>query len=154
MFQKMRKSLGNKRNYISDAQIKEISEIYSRFEEGENCKIFNNEYFGYTKITVERPLMENGKVVKDGKGKPKPDSSLRDYEKVPLTADIDDYFEKEVKPHVPDAWMDRSKDKVGYEINFTKYFYKYKPLRSSEEIKSDILELERETEGLLKEILD
>ena len=154
MFQKMRKSLGNKRNYISDSQIKEISEIYSRFEEGENCKIFNNKYFGYTKITVERPLMENGKVVKDGKGKPKPDSSLRDYEKVPLTADIDDYFEKEVIPHVPDAWMDRSKDKVGYEINFTKYFYQYKPLRSREEIKSDILALERETEGLLKEILD
>ena len=154
MYQKMRKSLGNKRNYISDAQIKEISEMYSRFEEGENCKIFDNEYFGYRKITIERPLMENGKVGKDGKGKSKPDSSLRDYEKVPLTADIDDYFEREVKPHVPDAWMDRSKDKVGYEINFTKYFYQYKPLRSREEIKSDILALERETEGLLKEILD
>ena len=154
MFQKMRKSLGNKRNYISDEQIGQITEIYTRFEEGENCKIFDNEYFGYTKITVERPLRENGEIVRDSKGKPKPNSSLRDYEKVPLTEDVNEYFEREVKPHVPDAWMDRTKDKVGYEINFTKYFYKYKPLRPSEEIKMDILELEMETQGLLNEIFE
>ena len=70
-----------------------------------------------------------------------------------LKEDIDEYFEREVIPHVPDAWMDRSKDKIGYEINFTKYFYKYTPLRSLKEIKKDILALEKETEGLLKEIL-
>jgi len=152
-YKKMRKSLGNKRNYITDEQIKEITDICTSFKEGENCKIFDNEDFGYTKITVERPLIENDKVVRDNKGNPKPDSSLRDYEKVPLKDDIDEYFEREVKPHVPDAWMDRLKDKVGYEINFTKYFYKYKPLRAIEEIKTDILTLEEETEGLLKEIL-
>lgn len=84
----------------------------------------------------------------------KADSSLRDYEKIPLKDDIDAYFEREVKPHVPDAWMDRSKDKVGYEISFTKYFYEYQPLRSLAEIKADILKLEAETEGLLGEILE
>lgn len=154
MYQKMRKSLGNKRNYISNEQIGQITEIYTRFEEGENCKIFDNEYFGYTKVTIERPLKENGEIVRDSRGNPKPDSSLRDYEKVPLKDDIDEYFEREVKPHVPDAWMDRSKDKVGYEINLTKYFYKYSPLRPSEEIKVNILELEMETQGLLNEIFE
>ena len=152
-FTKMKKSLGNKRNYISDNQISEISKIYTNFEEGENCKIFDNDHFGYAKVTVERPLIKNDKVVRDKKGNPKPDTSLRDYEKIPLKGDIDEYFDREVKPHVPDAWMDRNKDKVGYEINFTKYFYKYKPLRPLDEIKADILKLEDETEGLLKEIL-
>ncbi|AQQ71165.1 putative type I restriction enzymeP M protein [Limihaloglobus sulfuriphilus] len=151
---KMRKSLGSKRNFITDEQISQITGIYESFEEGEYCKIFDNEDFGYTKVTVERPLMKNGKVLKDKQGRPKPDGKLRDFEKIPLKQDIDEYFEKEVKPHVPDAWMDRSKDRVGYEVNFTKYFYKYKPLRPLEEIKADILALENETEGLLKEILE
>jgi len=154
MYQKLRKNLGSKKNYISDEQIKKITEIYTRFEKDENCKIFDNEYFGYTKVTVERPLKENGEIVRDSRGNPKPDSSLRDYEKVLLTDDIDEYFEREVKPHLLDAWMDRSKDKVGYEINFTKYFYKYKLLRPSEEIKADILGLEMETQGLLNEIFE
>lgn len=152
MYEKMRRGLGEKRNYISNEQIKKITQIYTKFEEGEDCKIFDNDDFGYTKVTVERPLVENGKVAKDKQGKPKPDTSLRDYEKVPLEDDIDDYFEKEVKPHILDAWMDRGKDKVGYEVNFTRYFYKYTPLRSLEEIKSDFLALEEETEGLSKEI--
>ena len=153
-YNKMKKSLGNKRCYITDEQIAEITKILTSYEEGEFCKIFDNEDFGYTKVTVERPLIQKGKVVKDKDGNPKQDSSLRDYEKIPLKDDIDAYFEKEVKPHVPDAWMDRSKDKVGYEISFTKYFYKYKPLRLLDEIKTDILALEKETEGLLKEILE
>ncbi len=150
---KMRKSLGNKRNYITDQQIQEITSIYLAFENGELSKVFDTEDFGFTKVTVERPQMKNGKVVKDRSGNPKPDTSLRDYEKIPLKEDIDAYFEREVLPHVPDAWMDRSKDKIGYEINFTKYFYKYQPLRPLDEIKADILALEQETDGLLKEIL-
>jgi len=153
-YQKMRKSLGNKRNYITDEQIEQISKIYTQFEEGEYCRIFDNEDFGFTKVTMERPLVENGVVRRDSNGNPKPDPKLRDYEKIPLKQDVDDYFEREVKPHVPDAWMDRSKDKIGYEINFTKYFYKYQPLRSLDEIKADILALEQETEGLLKSILE
>ena len=151
-FAKMRKSLGSKRNYITDDQIKEIFGIYTAFEEEEYCKIFDNDHFGFTKVTVERPLIADGQVVKDKKGNPKPDSSLRDSEKIALKQDINEYFEKEVKPHVPDAWMDRSKDKIGYEINFTKYFYKYKPLRPLDEIKTDILSLEEEAQQLMKEI--
>lgn len=141
-------------NEITDEQIQQTTDIYTSYQDGESCKIFDNEDFGYTKVTVERPEMKKGKVVKDKQGNPKPDTALRDYEKIPLKQDIDEYFAKEVLPHVPDAWMDREKDKIGYEINFTKYFYQYKPLRPLEEIKKDILALENETEGLLKEILE
>jgi type I restriction enzyme M protein len=154
-FEKMRKSLGNKRNYLTDRQIEEVTRIYAEFREVEHCKIFKNEDFGYTKVTVERPLRdEKGEIVKDNKGNPKPDSGLRDTESIPLTDDIEEYFRREVLPHVPDASMDRTKDKVGYEISFTKYFYKYQPLRPLKDITADILALEKETEGLLKAIIE
>jgi type I restriction enzyme M protein len=152
-YEKMRKSLGFKRKYLSDKQIEDITQIYADFKEGEFCKIFDNADLGYTKVTIERPLMENGKMVKDKNKNPKPDSSLRDYEKISLKEDIDAYIKREVMPHVPDAWPDRTKDKIGYEINFTKYFYQYTPLRPLDAIKKDILALEKETEGLLQEIL-
>lgn len=154
MFENMTKSLGNKRHVISDSQIEEITRIYGEYTEGKYCKIFDNEDFGYTRITVERPLKENGQVVLDRKGNPKPDTSLRDNEDVPLKENIQEYFEREVLPHVPDAWIDESKHKVGYEINFTRYFYEYKPLRSLDEIRADILKLEDETSGAIKQILD
>lgn len=244
-FKKMARSLGNKRNEISDEHIVEVTKIYGAFKNGEFCKIFPSEYFGYTRVTVERPLrlnfqasperiarldqqsgflnlakskkkgkeglkeIEEGEVFQkeikkalanigadkifknrekfieavestglklkapvmkavlaalserddtadiccDKDGKPEADAELRDAENVPLSDNIDDYFKREVLPHVPDAWMDRSKDKVGYEINFTKEFYKYTPLRSLEEIRNDILALEKETEGLMDEVL-
>lgn len=153
-YKKMSKSLGNKRNEISDEQIEKITKIYEEFKQDEYCKIYDNEDFGYWQITVERPLKdEKGNIVLDKNGKTKADSNLRDTEIIPLKDNIDEYFKKEVLPHVPDAWMDRSKDKQGYEINFTKYFYKFKPLRSLEEIKNDILKLEKESEGLLSEIV-
>jgi type I restriction enzyme M protein len=94
---------------------------------------------------------ENAEPVTDD-GQPLPDSELRDYENVPLKEDIDEYFQREVLPHVPDAWMDRNKDKVGYEISFTKYFYEYAPLRSTTEIAAELLKLDEETENLLREI--
>ncbi|MDQ3847051.1 MAG: type I restriction-modification system subunit M [Bacteroidota bacterium] len=153
-YQKMTRSLGNKRNEISDEQIKTITRIYGDFTEEEYCKIFDNEDFGYYRLTVERPLLENGKPVMDKKGTLKPDADLRDYENVPLKEDIEAYFQREVKPHVPDAWIDQSKTRVGYEINFTRYFYKYQPLRSLEEIRADILKLEQETEGMIHQIVD
>src|SRR3989338_8046355 len=249
-FNKMTRSLGNKRNEISDEHIAEVTKIYGAFKNGEFSKIFPNEYFGYTRVTVERPLRlnfqtsydriarldqqsgfvnlakskkkgregikeveegeklqkairamlagidgthfyknrekfvmvmeatidkaelkikapvikailealserpETADVCKDTDGKPEPDSELRDYENVPLMDNIEAYFKREVLPHVPDAWMDRNKDKVGYEINFTKEFYKYKSLRSLEEIRNDILALEKETEGLMDEVLE
>jgi type I restriction enzyme M protein len=153
-FQKVPRSLGNKRNEISPDQIEKITKIYGSFKEGEFCKIFNNDYFGYSRVTVERPLLgEDGKPIKDKKGNAKTDSDKRDYENIPLTESIKEYFKREVLPHVPNSFIDESKTKIGYEINFTKYFYKYRPLRSLEQIRSDILNLEKETEGLLKGVL-
>ena len=154
MFEKMSKALGNKRNMISDKQMSEITRIYGEFKEGEFCKIFDNEDFGYSRIVVERPLLENGKVVLDKKGKPKSDASVRDNEDVPLKDNIEEYFKREVLQHVPDAWIDHTKTKIGYEVNFTRYFYKYKPLRSLDEIRADILKLEMETDGMIKTILE
>lgn len=152
-FKKMSKSLGNKRNELTDEHINNITSIYGAFEEGEYCKIFDNEDFGYRKVTVERPTLKNGKPVIDRSGNPKPDSSLRDTENIPLKEDIQAYMEREVLPHVPDAWVDDKKTNVGYEINFTKYFYQYKPLRSLGEIRADILALEEDTEDLINEVI-
>lgn len=248
-FVKMTRSLGNKRNEISEDQIAKITEIYGDFKEDEYCKIFDNGDFGYWRVTVERPLrlnfqasedriallenetafmnlsksnkkgasgikeaeegrkeqerireilreMDVTKIYKnrdefesaldeqfkksgfaltapirksimnalserdgttdicvDKKGNPEPDAQLRDYENVPLKDDIQAYFKREVLPHVPDAWIDESKTIKGYEVNFTKYFYKYKPLRSLEEIRNDILALESETDGMIKEVI-
>ncbi len=244
-FKKMRRSLGYKRQYLTDDDIKEILEYYSKFDRSKNVKIFDNEEFGYTKVTVERPLQLNFCVcderlddlyavkafsklaeskkedpeeklkeeevgqkkqeeiitalrtigsslykdwdefeskitqalkglklspafvknimmalsehddtadyVNDNKGNKKSDSALRDSEKIPLKQDIKEYFEKEVKPYYPDAWMDRKKDKIGYEINFTQYFYKYIPPRPLEEIEKDIKRVTKEIEELIKE---
>lgn len=248
-YQKMRKSLGNKRNEITEEQIKEITRIYGEFKENEYCKIFDNEDFGYQKIVVERPLrlnfqvteerinnlynetafnnlakskkkgtaglkeIEEGKKLQqqiietlgtmdstivyknreefttllknafknrgislnstllkailsalsekdetadicvDSKGNPEPDPDLRDTENVPLKEDIHEYFEREVKPHVPDAWIDESKTKIGYEIPFTRHFYKYQPLRPSEEIMKEIIELEKSISEKLKKVM-
>jgi type I restriction enzyme M protein len=248
-YQKMRKSLGNKRNEISDDQIAEIARIYGALKESEYCKIFDNDDFGFRKITVERPLrlnfmvnderienlkndsgfiklaesrkkgavalqeIEEGKALQkriieilktmdstklyknrdefikalknsfnsnglsfdtsslkmllsmlsekdetadictDSKGRPEPDADLRDTENVPLKEDIYAYFEREVKPHVPDAWIDEDKTKVGYEIPFTRHFYKYQPLRPSEEILKEIIALEESIREQLKKVI-
>src|SRR6266566_688776 len=153
-YKRMSRNLGDKRNEISDEQIKKITKIYDDFEKGEHTKIFDNDDFGYWQVTIERPLRDDkGNVELDKKGNPKPDASLRDTEIIPLKENIDEYFQKEVLPYVPDAWLDRSKDKKGYEIKFTKYFYIFQSLRSLEEIRNDILELEKETEGLLKKVI-
>ena len=247
-FVKMRKSLGNKRNLISDDQIQEVARIFGAFEESEHSKIFDNDDFGYRKITVERPLrlsfavtpdrlaalestrafealstsrksgkekakeeergralqqdilaalakLPAGKVWKardaftaeldavlddaglripapvrkanlaacserddtadvclDPSGNPEPDPELRGTENVPLKEDIHEYFEREVKPHVPDAWIDEEKTKVGYEIPFTRHFYKYVPPRPLEEIEKDIRELEGDIAKALAEV--
>ena len=160
-FDKMKKNLGDKGVFISDTHIRQLVGLYGNFEENEHCKIYPNEFFGYTKVTVERPLIEKREilgeekefVVRDKRGNPKPDTALRDSERVPLTAEVDDYYQREVKPHVPDSWVDRKKDKVGYEINFNQYFYQYTPLRSLREIADELLALERKNEGLLNEVL-
>lgn len=153
-YKKMSKSLGDKRNELSDQHIADITKLYGEFNESEHCKIFDNTDFGYSKVTVERPTRNaKGEIAKDKNGKPKADSSLRDTENIPLKEDIQAYMKREVLPHVPDAWIDDAKTNVGYEINFTKYFYQYKPLRSLEVIKADILAIEQETDGLIKEVI-
>lgn len=154
LFEKRRKALGNKRNDIPEEAIQEITRLYGDFATSEVSLIFNNENFGYTKIVVERPLRdENGDLVLK-KGKKQPDSSLRDTENVPLTEDIKEYFEREVLPFAEDAWIDKKKSKVGYEIPFTRYFYKYEAPKPSAEIMAEIMELEMELSGSLEEVFD
>ena len=222
-----KRSLGNKRRHIADEQIDEIVRLYGRFEDSECSKILDNADFGYTRVTVERPLrlryqmtiedkarfldvcpylLDDVQAIdkalgrelmydwnsvweciagilherqprwkkveqrlfrdvfteKDAQGEPvrkgvagngyEPDASLRDFENVPLKEDIDAYFEREVCPYIPDAWMDRGKDKVGYEINFNRYFYKHTPPRSLEEIDAELKQAEEKIMRLLQEV--
>jgi type I restriction enzyme M protein len=158
-WQKMRKSLGSKRKELSDEHIAEITRLFG------NCKkvtrdgvpisrIFKNTEFGYRTITVERPLRdEKGKIVLGTKGKlkgqPQPDANLRDTENVPLGEDVAAYFKREVLPHAADAWIDREKTKVGYEIPFNRHFYVFKPPRELAEIDA---ELKGVTDRILKMI--
>lgn len=236
-FQKMRKSLGNKRHELSDEHIAEITRIYGEFAEGEHCKLFEGREFGYRKITVERPLRlnfqasperierlqeqkalrkrtdqdavlallrampgelmqqrpafeaalksaakaagvrldaplkkailaalserdETAPVCLDAKGNPEPDPELRDTEQVPLGEDVGEYMAREVLPYVPDAWVseaardpqDDGRGKVGYEINFNRYFYVYVPPRPLEEIQADIRELEMQIVRMLGDV--
>lgn len=149
-----RKSLGNKRNELTQEHINALLKLYEDFEENEYSKIFKNEDFGYYQLTVEQPKKNRkGEIQKDSKGNPKADSKKRDKENVPLSADVEQYFENEIKPHVPDAWIDFDKTRIGYEINFTKYFYEYKCLRPAAEIKSEIVDLEKDIAGLLNDLL-
>ena len=147
------KSLGNKRKLIDDKNIAEIVKIYTAFEESNISKLFDEEDFGYTKVTIERPLYnEKGeKVVK--RGIVQVDTSRRDTEIIPLKRDIDEYIKEEVLPYVPDAFADRSKDKIGYEIPFTRYFYKYTPPRNSDVILAEIVENEASVQEVLKAVL-
>ena len=171
-FEKMTKSLGNKRKKIAEngeeKGIGFITKLYGDFEENEFVKIYPNDFFAYHRITVEEPLRdEKGKIIRNSKKEPKPDTSLRDYENIPFLREvethgrvsllphtIEEYFEREVKPSLPFAWIDHSKTKVGYELNFTKYFYEFKPLRSLSNIKDEILKLEETTVELEKKVLE
>jgi type I restriction enzyme M protein len=249
-FKKMRKSLGNKRHEICEPQRDEITRLYGEFQEGEHVRIFDNEDFGFRRITVERPLRlnfavtedrlaalqadasfqalatskkrkdrktaeaeaaggreqqaailqalkplaaeglvknretfaekvkaafkqagvkvasalfgkillalaqrdETAEVCTDAKGNVEPDPELRDYENVPLKEDVAAYMACEVLPHVPDAWVDASKTKVGYEIGFNRYFYKYTPPRPLDEIEADLKKIEKEIADMLVEV--
>lgn len=222
-----KRSLGDKRRHMTIAQVDEIVRLYGKFEEGPRSKIFDNADFGYTRITIERPLRLRYQMTiedkarfldacphllddvqdidqvlgrqpymdwpavwdeieallkkrgsrwkaaeqklfrsvftqRDHNAKPVPaadrgsgieaDADLRDFENVPLKENVDAYFEREVKPHVPDAWMDRSKDKVGYEINFNRHFYVFTPPRSLATIDADLNAAEEEVVRLLREV--
>ena len=222
-----KRSLGDKRRHMTATQIDDIVRLYGAFEEGPQSKIFANADFGYTRVTIERPLrlryqmttddkarfldacphlLDDVQVIdkelgrepcldwpatwdaieallkkhgsrwkateqklfrsvftqRDAKGEPVPvsgrgsgfeaDADLRDFENVPLVEGVEMYFEREVRPHVPDAWMDRSKDKVGFEINFNRYFYVFTPPRGLTEIDVDLKAAEDEIVRLLREV--
>ena len=153
-YEARRKSIGTKRNDITDLCRRLIVQAYGEFKndavygdkDGVYChsKIFNSEEFGYYKITVERPQRdENGEIITK-KGKPVADTELRDTENVPMTDDIQSYFEREVLPYAPDAWIDEKKTKTGYEIPMTRYFYDYQPPEPVESIVERINVLEKD----------
>lgn len=152
----LRKNLGKKNCELTPEIRQQILELYMAFEENEYSKIFDNNEFGYWKVTVLRPAYnEDGTIQKDKKGKPVVNKELTDTEQIPFIYEggIEAFFEKEVKPFAPDAWIDEKQTKIGYEISFTKYFYKPIQLRTLEEITADIRALEEETDGLLAEII-
>jgi type I restriction enzyme M protein len=204
-FKPLRKNLGKKNCELADADIERIVDTFLKFDEAEQSRIFDNAEFGYSRVTVERPLRARGidpnraygpkevKALKDEgriaeKGAPvirrihktgkvvadplrglfpatidgkrcvveyEPDSDLRDTETVPLKepGGIEAFIRREVLPHAADAWIDESKTAIGYEISFTRYFYKPQALRTLEAIRADILALERETDGLMADII-
>ena len=152
-YNKMRKNLGSKRNELSKEHIDNITKIYGDFVENEYSKIFENEYFGYRKVIVLQPeLNEDGTPRKNKKGEYIPNKELTDTENIPLQETIEDYMNREVIPFAKYAYIDESKTKIGYEISFTKYFYKYQEPRKTEDIMNEILELDRKLDGVLKEL--
>ena len=152
-YNKMRKNLGSKRNELLKEHIDNITKIYGDFVENEYSKIFENEYFGYRKVTVLQPeLNGDGTPKNNKKGEYIPNKELTDTENIPLQETIEDYMNREVIPFAKYAYIDDSKTKIGYEISFTKYFYKYQEPRKTEEIMNEILELDRKLDGVLKEL--
>lgn len=152
-YNKMRKNLGSKRNELSKEHIDNITKIYGDFVENEYSKIFENEYFGYRKVTVLQPELNNdGTPKKNKKGEYIPNKELTDTENIPLQETIEEYMNREVIPFAKYAYIDESKTKIGYEISFTKYFYKYQEPRKTEDIMNEILELDRKLDGVLKEL--
>ena len=161
-FEPRRKSIGTKRNDITDACRELIVTAYGEFANGKvygdkngiycESKVFESVEFGYNKIVVERPQRDEAGNVILKRGKPVPDTSLRDTENVPLVQDIDAYFAREVLPYAPDAWIDHSKTKVGYEIPMTRYFYEYQAPEVVEDIVARITALEQDISAGLAEL--
>lgn len=158
---KRRKSLGNKRNEFTDECIALITEAYNAFTEGVfedgalvvETKIKSNEEFKYSKVVVEQPVCDDeGKPILK-RGKPTADSSKRDTESIPWTEEIETYMERNVYPYAPDAWIDEKKTKIGYEIPFTREFYKYVTPRSSAEIFAHLEELDKAESALMAKIM-
>ena len=161
-FEPRRKSIGTKRNDITDACRELIVTAYGEFANGKvygdkngiycESKVFESVEFGYNKIVVERPQRDETGNILLKRGKPVPDTSLRDTENVPLVQDIDAYFAREVLPYAPDAWIDHSKTKVGYEIPMTRYFYEYQPPEAVDDIVARITALEQDISAGLAEL--
>ncbi|WP_314029265.1 class I SAM-dependent DNA methyltransferase [Corynebacterium argentoratense] len=166
-YEKMRKKLGDKGRELTEKNRADIVQIYADYVETEHCKIVPIDEFAYWSITVERPQRnDDGEIITNTRGKKQPDSSLRDTERVPFTyngntradagreATIQAYFDAEVKPYVPDAWIDEKKTKIGYEIPFTRFFYRYQPPRPLEEIDTELHQVTQEILALLNEVTE
>ena len=161
-FTARRKPIGTKRNEIADSDRTLIIQAYSAFEDSaiygnENSvycesRIFSTDEFGYNKIVVEQPQRNEAGAIIKKKGVPVADAALRDTENVPLTENIDEYFAREVLPYAPDAWIDKKKTKIGYEIPMIRYFYKYQQPEDSEAILSRIIRLEDNISDTLKSL--
>ena len=161
-FTARRKPIGTKRNDIADSDRTLIIQAYSAFEDSaiygnENSvycesRIFSTDEFGYNKIVVEQPQRNEAGAIIKKKGVPVADAALRDTENVPLTENIDEYFAREVLPYAPDAWIDKKKTKIGYEIPMIRYFYKYQQPEDSEAILSRIIRLEDNISDTLKSL--
>ncbi|WP_326547407.1 class I SAM-dependent DNA methyltransferase [Mycolicibacterium sp. ND9-15] len=162
---KIRKNLGSKNREIDADARKKILALYDAFEDSEHSKVLNSNAFGYWTITVERPLLDDdGNPIPDRQGSPRPDAKKRDTENVPFTyggnerggegvaETVKAYLETEVLPHVPDAWVDHGKTRVGYEIPFTRHFYKYVPPRPLTEIDADLEAQVAKILGLLRQV--
>ena len=160
---KRRKPIGNKRNEFTDECLYLIAQAYNDFKDGRyvdstnglevEVTIKDNEDFKYRKVVVERPITdEDGKPILK-KGKPQADSAKRDTESIPWTDDVEVYMKKNVYPYAPDAWIDEKKTKIGYEIPFTREFYKYVAPRKSDEIYASLQELDRQEQELMAKII-
>ena len=145
--------LGEKSKEVSDEQILQIIDIYQEFKENQKSKIYNNNYFKYTKVTIDQYLKDtSGNIIKDKKGHPKIDTKKRDYERIPSDQEIEKYLLKEVHPHIEDYFYNKNLDKIGYEFSLTKEFYEFKNLKSVEDIKSELVKLNKEITSLEKDI--
>lgn len=162
-FVKRRKNIGEKkvdidkkrRELIVEAYGEFANKVYSEEDSVVESKVFNNDFFGYQKVVVETPLYdESGNVIRKKNGKPEPDTSKRDTEDIPLTEDIDTYINREVLPFNPDAWVDKSKTKIGFEVPFTRLFYKYESPESSKDIAQRIQTLEERIIKNFKSLID
>ena len=152
----LRKNLGEKNCETNEADRARILKLYMDFQENEQSRIFPNEEFGYWAVKVLRPQRdENGDIIRDKKGNPVPDKKLTDEEQIPFRYEggIDGFFEKEIKPYTLDAWIDKSSIVIGYELSFTKYFYKPTQLRPLADIAADLQAIEQNLNGKIEEIL-
>ena len=148
-----RVKLGEKSKEVSDEQILKILKIYEDFKDNQKSKIYKNDHFKYTKVTIDQYLKDSsGNIIKDKKGKPKIDKKKRDVERIPSDQEIEKYLLKEVKPHVDEYFHNNELNKIGYEISLTKEFYEYKYLRSPEEIKNELIKLNNEIASLEKNL--
>lgn len=159
-FESRRRPIGKKRNDITDKCCELITKAYGEYKDNQRygdeeiyciSRIYDTKEFGYRKIIIEHPMLdEQGEVLRDSKNRPIPNIDLRDSENVPLVEDLDEYFEREIKSYAPNAWIDKKKTKVGYEIPMTRYFYEFPKFNSRDDIEEILVEMEKNIQKSMK----